>query len=279
MTHTTHRTPHATRHTPHASRDHHTIHHIHCRSSPPLFTTHTFLALLCALSMLVRICSCSKRCYADFAIRTNSAAMRRVVFRRDRGVCEACGLDAHGLCSALRAESTTRARRQVLLRMAPNFRPYPKAVTRLCNGGKVFDGLAWHVDHIRAVYMGGGQCSEGNCRTLCVPCHLGITKVQTTQRAHARRGHGMAHAGSAAGRSGGVPGSKTSSSVVLVASDSDFEDDDETNASTGASNPCPDDNCSDSCSEWQCPNCTNENDGSASLCELCETEKPAYSPP
>ena len=33
------------------------------------------------------------------------------------------------------------------------------------------EGNAWHADHIRPVYKGGGLCDLDNLRTLCLPCH------------------------------------------------------------------------------------------------------------
>ena len=36
----------------------------------------------------------------------------------------------------------------------------------------VVAGNAWHADHIRPVYKGGGLCHLENLRTLCVPCHM-----------------------------------------------------------------------------------------------------------
>lgn len=40
------------------------------------------------------------------------------------------------------------------------------------------EGNAWHADHIRAVYQGGGLCDLENLRTLCVACHHHVTMQQ-----------------------------------------------------------------------------------------------------
>ena len=45
----------------------------------------------------------------------------------------------------------------------------------------------WHVDHIRPVWDGGGQCDIDNLRTLCTPCHQAVTAQQAAKRAQARR--------------------------------------------------------------------------------------------
>lgn len=36
-------------------------------------------------------------------------------------------------------------------------------------------------------HQGGGECGVDNLRTLCVLCHAEVTRVQTTERAAARR--------------------------------------------------------------------------------------------
>lgn len=65
-----------------------------------------------------------------------------------------------------------KARRQKKLeQLAPSFaaRGFKKAAVKLVR--ECLEGNAWHADHIRPVYKGGGLCHLENLRTLCVPCH------------------------------------------------------------------------------------------------------------
>lgn len=64
------------------------------------------------------------------------------------------------------------ARRQArLAQLAPKFsgRGFTAAAKKLVS--QCLEGNAWHADHIRPVYKGGGLCHLENLRTLCVPCH------------------------------------------------------------------------------------------------------------
>ena len=71
-------------------------------------------------------------------------------------------------------------RRRRLAQLAPKFceRGFKAAAEKLVK--QCLDGNAWHADHIRPVYKGGGLCQLENLRTLCVPCHQ-VTHRQVTQ--------------------------------------------------------------------------------------------------
>lgn len=45
----------------------------------------------------------------------------------------------------------------------------------------------WQADHIVPVVEGGGECGLDNMRTLCAPCHRGVTAELHRRRAAQRR--------------------------------------------------------------------------------------------
>ena len=63
-------------------------------------------------------------------------------------------------------------RRKLLLQLAPVWgsRGHKVAADRLVS--HCVEGNAWHADHVRPVYKGGGLCDLHNLRTLCLPCHM-----------------------------------------------------------------------------------------------------------
>ena len=45
---------------------------------------------------------CGVECETSFCIRANSGAMRRALFKLERGVCQTCRLDCHALVGRIR---------------------------------------------------------------------------------------------------------------------------------------------------------------------------------
>ena len=58
---------------------------------------------------------CSERCAAAFGAARSQACSRDQLFLRERGVCQACGLDAHALFQRVAALSEPQARMQALM--------------------------------------------------------------------------------------------------------------------------------------------------------------------
>ncbi|GAB4813573.1 hypothetical protein N2152v2_000619 [Parachlorella kessleri] len=140
----------------------------------------------------MRLLFCSGQCEARFDLKCNGSAYRRALFKLERGVCVLCKLDCHDLVRRLQAiEKGSRKweqRRQVLVaQLAPRFLAHGRKaqLERLLKNA--VEGNAWHADHIRAVYEGGGLCDVDNLRTLCVLCHMDVTKRQAKERAQERR--------------------------------------------------------------------------------------------
>ena len=113
--------------------------------------------------------------------------MRQRVFRRDHGVCALCGMDTTVLGRVLKAEwhRIRQARSEQERRERAEFRQRYRWFFRRRS--------YWDADHIVPVVEGGGECTMANIRTLCEPCHRGVTKEQARNRASRRRQERSGH--------------------------------------------------------------------------------------
>jgi 5-methylcytosine-specific restriction protein A len=104
---------------------------------------------------------CSDACVHEWRMRSSPSYLRDCVFARDAGVCALCGIDTH------------RQRRDV---MRLPFAARMKELRSLQEHGIISRGRKtwWEADHILPVVEGGDSTLE-NMRTLCVPCHRGVT--------------------------------------------------------------------------------------------------------
>lgn len=116
---------------------------------------------------------CSAACVEAYRIRAHPSYARHLVLRRDRGVCQHCGLQClpleHAAWGLRRGHRMARQSIERLLRphgMAQHWRR------------KSF----WDADHIVAVADGGGECGIENLRTLCLKCHGRRTRQQARSR-------------------------------------------------------------------------------------------------
>ena len=97
----------------------------------------------------------------EWRLRSSTSYLRECVFARDKGVCALCDIDTHKL-------------RRRIMRL-----PFTERMRRLRDLQE--QGLIhkkrkswWEADHILAV-VEGGDSSLDNMRTLCIPCHRGVT--------------------------------------------------------------------------------------------------------
>jgi 5-methylcytosine-specific restriction enzyme A len=157
----------------------------------------------------------SQECVDQWKIMNDPGEIRRIIVKRDRGICAVCGVDAdkayRAWCLAEKESSrlveklywsgrgdrewdettgswkwrgdyqmTTkevRARREsIRVRFGT---PNPGWTSGRVTG--------WDADHIVPVVDGGGQCGLENYRTLCHPCHKAATRELAARRALARR--------------------------------------------------------------------------------------------
>uniref|UniRef100_A0A3Q3G0C0 Zinc finger, RAN-binding domain containing 3 n=1 Tax=Kryptolebias marmoratus TaxID=37003 RepID=A0A3Q3G0C0_KRYMA len=126
---------------------------------------------------------CSRRCEDEFQLRSSQSYMRSRVLEAERGVCQHCGLDAHGLF--LRVRDAPPPQRKELLENTWLAQLPLKQLNGMIRAPA--EGDFWQVDHIRPVYSGGGQCSLDNLQTLCTVCHKGRTALQAKDRSQTRK--------------------------------------------------------------------------------------------
>jgi hypothetical protein len=112
-------------------------------------------------------------CVHEHLIRTQGDYARLCCWGRDRGVCQACGLDTDALADRL-----------CRLLMDSGRDAYRAEVQRL--GFR--DGYClWQADHIVPVCEGGGSCGLEGLRTLCWPCHKQVTALLKAKLARERK--------------------------------------------------------------------------------------------
>lgn len=153
---------------------------------------------------------CSEACVEAYKVRAWGSHARNLVFRRDHGVCAACGLDTTRLERRYRAadhyaalrrwdpslrtigrdpmcqwqeSETTRAfyesARLRFLRFRERLvRAAEQRRARYLQAGWPLRGAFWQADHKVPVQFGGGACGLENLQTLCHLCHKAKTSEQ-----------------------------------------------------------------------------------------------------
>lgn len=114
--------------------------------------------------LLCRFCSnecpskartfCSQECVDQWNVRTGNR-LDKVLKKRDHGICAICSFN----CDKIPDKALYRALHNI-----------PAHRKRL-----------WDIDHIIPVVEGGGDCDASNLRTLCIPCHRGVTAELRTR--------------------------------------------------------------------------------------------------
>jgi 5-methylcytosine-specific restriction endonuclease McrA len=104
----------------------------------------------------------------EWRLRSSTSYLRECVFDRDQGVCALCGVDTHRL-------------RKRIMRLP--FATRMRELRGLQEQGAIHKGRRtwWEADHILAVVEGGDSNLE-NMRTLCIPCHKGVTRQLRVRR-------------------------------------------------------------------------------------------------
>jgi 5-methylcytosine-specific restriction protein A len=114
---------------------------------------------------------CGDACVHEWKIRSSPWYVRREIKKRDKGICQICGLNvlkAHREWGRRKPAASDRAARRQWRAERPR----------------------WEADHIVPVADGGGECGLENYRLLCRPCH-----VQVTLAWRAGRGSGVERKG------------------------------------------------------------------------------------
>ncbi|XP_008830671.1 DNA annealing helicase and endonuclease ZRANB3 [Nannospalax galili] len=126
---------------------------------------------------------CSLQCQEEFWIRSSNSFLRAQVFETEHGVCQLCSVNAQELF--LRVRDAPKSERKNLLDAAWTSKLPLEQLNEMIRNPR--EGHFWQVDHIKAVFEGGGQCSLDNLQTLCTACHKERTAQQAKERSHVRR--------------------------------------------------------------------------------------------
>ena len=140
---------------------------------PPL------LCRLCQVPLSGRRTSwCSDECFDAYYSVVSSSHLRMLVYRRDKGICAACGLDCEELERTVNNmnHEGSKAAKKVLRE----------------NGFNVYSGgygiySLWDADHIEPLDEGGSSWEMLNVQTLCHPCHKAKTAEQASRRGKQRQ--------------------------------------------------------------------------------------------
>jgi 5-methylcytosine-specific restriction protein A len=138
---------------------------------------------------------CSEPCVHEWKVRSQPPYARECVAARDRGVCAICGLDTERFRRDNK-EKYYEWRKQVepyrMSRWDEWYRELAGWMERATGRGgwpkgTHLNSALWHMDHIQPVVEGGGSCGLDNLRTLCLPCHLDVTRELRGRLARARQ--------------------------------------------------------------------------------------------
>ncbi len=129
-----------------------------------------------------RLSWCSDKCVTEYRERYDARYQKRLVRKRDRGICQLCGLDVAKLERAVRAAlKTSRAEALRVLVGHEGYRATDLRVRR----GRIRP--LWQMDHIVPVVEGGGGTGTENLRCLCIPCHRRETAKLMARRRAAKK--------------------------------------------------------------------------------------------
>jgi len=109
-------------------------------------------------------------------LRSSTSYLRKCVLKRDRGICALCGIN------------TVTMRRSVMKLPTP---ARMQELRDLADQGLIGHTRKswWEADHILPVVEGGDSNLE-NLRTLCHPCHRGVTTELRLRRKMGRATEG-----------------------------------------------------------------------------------------
>lgn len=133
---------------------------------------------------------CSDGCVREYLIAYDAGYMRQLLYDRDKGVCQSCGLhtstmeaqreSVHQLPHRSRIQAQRKEDALSLLEDEFESRGIPGWVARKQRS-------LWDADHIIPVADGGLLLGLNNIRTLCIGCHQKVTKMFAAERARRRK--------------------------------------------------------------------------------------------
>ena len=107
---------------------------------------------------------CSDECVEAWRCLYDWAAVRRSIYRRDKGICADCGCDCEKLSRVLWHVKQTSFTMPMLKRSLS------AEVADQLGFRSVWPNDLWAVHHVEPRHRGGGN-EPANLVTLCVPCH------------------------------------------------------------------------------------------------------------
>lgn len=129
---------------------------------------------------------CSNKCVDEFKMETSQGIMRAAVWKRDHGICAACGCDTDRIQNVidhiLQAQFQERTGHSDWWAKSPSDHVQIFADLGFPRSSRSL----WEADHILEVVRDGRGVLE-NLQTLCVPCHKAKTKKLAGERARERR--------------------------------------------------------------------------------------------
>ena len=134
---------------------------------------------------------CSDACVEAFRQVNDPEHIRRLVYKRDRGVCRCCGVDTAKILRVLWWSITSNSlpgerSPKTLLRKLRHYQ-LDELTQQLL--GCSLRRIPWEADHIVPVVEGGGQQGLASYRTLCLLCHKIRTRRLARRRAQDRTQH------------------------------------------------------------------------------------------
>lgn len=137
---------------------------------------------------------CSASCTRQWEERNDPRVQGKLVWKRDKGVCQLCGADTERIKRVMKRLRSAASRD--FARTFEGLKEWPGRARRLeryliardimCGWlrTKQWDDTThlYEIDHITPVVEGGGLCTVDNLRTLCIPCHKDETKALRTRR-------------------------------------------------------------------------------------------------
>jgi len=124
---------------------------------------------------------CSDECVHEFNIRSSASYIRIYIAKRDKYICQICGLDCKGFVSRLRRyvrEHIQELQQQPIYAGYQNYRHAQRALEMEFFDLRNMEWVNTHgrstfydIDHIIPVSENKNQCGEENLRTLCLGCH------------------------------------------------------------------------------------------------------------
>jgi len=131
---------------------------------------------------------CSAKCVEAWRLTTDPTFLRRMVKRRDKGLCAKCGLPTRDIEKAISMLRRIRSRWGFVHPEINGISEGIRQILKALLGSETPNRMTfWDADHMVEVVKGGGECGLENMQTLCLWCHREKTARLARERAEARK--------------------------------------------------------------------------------------------